>query len=87
MPRGIPSILWLKGEKYECIINDMDMKKIVTVCLLALAGVTGMSAATRSNKTEVARNLDIFNALVKELQLNYVDRCQEVDKYGYFLYA
>lgn len=73
MPRGIPSILWLKGEKYECIINDMDMKKIVTVCLLALAGVTGMSAATRSNKTEVARNLDIFNALVKELQLNYVD--------------
>ncbi len=30
-------------------------------------------AATRSNKAEITRNLDIFNSLYKELQTNYVD--------------
>lgn len=30
-------------------------------------------AATRSDKADAARNLDIFNALFKELQTNYVD--------------
>ena len=33
----------------------------------------GMQGAIRSPKSEVARNLDIFNSLVKELQMNYVD--------------
>ncbi|MDE7442820.1 MAG: S41 family peptidase, partial [Muribaculaceae bacterium] len=31
------------------------------------------SAATRSKKTEIARNLDIFNSVYKELQTMYVD--------------
>jgi len=34
--------------------------------------VTAISA-TRSNKAEIARNLDIFNTIYKELQTNYVD--------------
>ena len=38
----------------------------VLLCMLA-------SAATRSKKNEISRNLDIFNALYKELQTFYVD--------------
>lgn len=44
---------------------------------IAGAGVVALAAtaisATRSNKAEIARNLDIFNAVYKELQTNYVD--------------
>ena len=40
--------------------------------LFATASVAA-GPASRSDKTAVARNLSIFNALVKELQLNYVD--------------
>ena len=36
-------------------------------------GGASLIGATRSNKTEIQRNLDIFNSLFKELQLNYVD--------------
>lgn len=39
------------------------------VAALALSAI----AATRSNKAEITRNLDIFNSLYKELQTNYVD--------------
>lgn len=39
---------------------------LVLLCMLA-------SAATRSKKNEISRNLDIFNALYKELQTFYVD--------------
>lgn len=39
---------------------------LVLLCVLA-------SAATRSKKNEISRNLDIFNALYKELQTFYVD--------------
>lgn len=42
---------------------------IVFVAALALSAF----AATRSNKAEITRNLDIFNSLYKELQTNYVD--------------
>ncbi len=42
---------------------------IFFVGALALSAI----AATRSNKAEITRNLDIFNALYKELQTNYVD--------------
>lgn len=38
----------------------------VTVCLVA-------SAAVRSDKADISRNLDIFNSLYKELQTFYVD--------------
>lgn len=44
---------------------------IAGACVVALAA-TAISA-TRSNKAEIARNLDIFNAVYKELQTNYVD--------------
>lgn len=49
------------------------MKKItlfaVSVILLSILA----SAATRSKKSEIARNLDIFNSIYKELQTFYVD--------------
>lgn len=44
---------------------------LLLAALLPLA--MGMQGAIRSPKSEVARNLDIFNSLVKELQMNYVD--------------
>ncbi|MDO4320822.1 MAG: S41 family peptidase [Bacteroidales bacterium] len=52
------------------------MKKL----LLIIGAATGLCLAagsalaqSRSNKTDVSRNLTIFNSLVKELQTNYVD--------------
>ena len=43
--------------------------------MMLFVGVMAVTsiAATRSNKAEITRNLDIFNALFKELQTNYVD--------------
>lgn len=50
------------------------MKKILyaaaAVTLLTIASASGR---TSSNKTDVAQNLSVFNAIVKELQINYVD--------------
>lgn len=46
--------------------------RCAVIGLLSVAGFSAISA-TRSNKAEITRNLDIFNALVKELQTNYVD--------------
>lgn len=49
------------------------MKKL-TIFAAALVVITLLSsAATRSKKNEISRNLDIFNALYKELQTFYVD--------------
>lgn len=49
------------------------MKKL-TIFAAALVMLTVFaSAATRSKKSEISRNLDIFNALYKELQTFYVD--------------
>lgn len=49
------------------------MKKL-TIFAVALVVITLLSsAATRSRKSEISRNLDIFNALYKELQTFYVD--------------
>lgn len=42
---------------------------VAFVAALSLSAI----AATRSNKAEITRNLDIFNSLYKELQTNYVD--------------
>ncbi|MBP3890362.1 MAG: S41 family peptidase [Muribaculaceae bacterium] len=49
------------------------MKKILTfaAAIVALSLIAG--AATRNNKAEISRNLDIFNSLYKELQTFYVD--------------
>ena len=50
------------------------MKKLLLI--LAASGMllaSASAATTRSNKSEVSRNLLIFNSLFKELQTNYVD--------------
>ena len=50
------------------------MKKLLLAIIVIAAGASmAVGAADRSNKTRVARDLSVFNALVKELQLNYVD--------------
>lgn len=50
------------------------MKKIlITLAAAALLLLTASAATTRSNKSEVSRNMHIFNALFKELQTQYVD--------------
>lgn len=48
------------------------MKKYVLAVAIALAATLG-GAAKGSNNTEVAKNLNIFNTLFKELYINYVD--------------
>ncbi|MDE7388999.1 MAG: S41 family peptidase [Muribaculaceae bacterium] len=51
----------------------MFLKKLSAILLLSvLTGISSL-AATRSSKSELNRSLDIFNAMVRELQLNYVD--------------
>ena len=51
------------------------MKKIAfSVIVAVVVSFVGSTVAqTRSNKTEIAQNLNIFNAIYKELQTNYVD--------------
>lgn len=43
--------------------------------ILGIAAITGFAAfgATRSDKTDVAHSIEVFNSVIKELQLNYVD--------------
>lgn len=48
------------------------MKKYTLALIVALGTVLG-AVAKISNNTEVARNLNIFNSIYKELHLNYVD--------------
>jgi len=48
-------------------------KSLIAVMALSLIGVSAICGATRSNKNDVARNLDIFNSLFKEMQTFYVD--------------
>ena len=49
------------------------MKKIYYIPLLLCLTAVLASAATRSEKQEISRNLDIFNSLYKILQTTYVD--------------
>ena len=51
------------------------MKKIIIFPLLLLfvAMVVVAGSATRSKKADISRNLQIFNAVYKELQTQYVD--------------
>lgn len=49
------------------------MKKLTIFAALFIIISVLASAATRSKKSEISRNLDIFNALYKELQTFYVD--------------
>lgn len=49
------------------------MKKILLTLAAAATLLVATGATTRSNKSEVSRNLLIFNTLFKELQTQYVD--------------
>lgn len=52
------------------------MKKILIViasCLLIIISSGAKSSTTRSSKADISRNLQIFNAIYKELQTQYVD--------------
>lgn len=53
--------------------------RLLIIAAIGLQAVFAAPAATRSPKSDVARNLDIFNAIVKELQLHYVDTI-DIDK-------
>ena len=54
---------------------SINLKRIAGAALLvaAIAGSWGGNAAKKSHDSAVARNLNVFNALVKELEMNYVD--------------
>lgn len=49
------------------------MKKLLTFAAAIIAISLIAEAASRNNKAEISRNLDIFNSLYKELQTFYVD--------------
>lgn len=50
------------------------MRKTISIFIFVLCAVSIFSAAsTRSNKSDISRNLNIFNSIYKELQMNYVD--------------
>lgn len=49
------------------------MKKLPIFLLLGAAIALVASAATRSSKNDISRNLDIFTAVYKNLQTSYVD--------------
>lgn len=49
------------------------MKRYIMICVLALTSCLWLSGQTRSSKSDIARNLNIFNAIYKQLQTSYVD--------------
>lgn len=48
------------------------MKKITIICLFFLLPI-GLIAQEKQNNFEIAKSLDIYNSLLRELNLNYVD--------------
>ena len=51
---------------------------IIVAVVLCVTSIFG-TATARSNKTKIARNINIFNSIYKELEINYVDTI-DVDK-------
>lgn len=49
------------------------MRKFFFAIIILTLGAAAMAKTSRSNKSSVARNITIFNAVLKELQTNYVD--------------
>jgi carboxyl-terminal processing protease len=49
------------------------MKKIILAVALGLGLIAGVTAKTRSSKSDIMRNLSIFTNVYKELQTSYVD--------------
>lgn len=48
-------------------------KRLMIPLTLAVALAAGISAKTAGDKTDISQSLEIFNAVFKEVQLNYVD--------------
>lgn len=59
--------------KFQKIQFFRNMKKLTILAAAIVVLAMLSSAATRSKKNDISRNLDIFNALYKELQTFYVD--------------
>lgn len=49
------------------------MKKILTTALAASLLTITCAATVRSDRTDLARGMDVFGAIVKQLQMHYVD--------------
>lgn len=49
------------------------MRKFFFAIIILTLGAAAVAKTSRSNKSSVARNITIFNAVLKELQTNYVD--------------
>ena len=51
------------------------MRKIIStiVIMVCALSIFGSTATTRSDKSAISRNLNIFNSIYKELQTHYVD--------------
>lgn len=49
------------------------MKKLFYTAAALICAILVAQSATRSKKADIAASLDIFNAIVKEIQSNYVD--------------
>ena len=49
------------------------MMKNITTLILALLLSVGVYAQEKQNNFEIAKSLDIYNSLLRELNLNYVD--------------
>lgn len=64
----------LVAHLFKTTIYSYIMKKIIFTTIIAcIVTILATSASTRSNKSAISRNLNIFNTIYKELQTNYVD--------------
>ena len=57
-------------------------KWMLSVCLLASFGLTAHAQTAKNHRFEVAKNLDLFNNIYKNLDLMYVDTLNPVDVIG-----
>lgn len=58
------------------------MKWMLSVCLLASFGLTAHAQTAKNHRFEVAKNLDLFNNIYKNLDLMYVDTLNPGDVIG-----
>ena len=58
------------------------MKWMLSVCLLTSFGLTAHAQTAKNHRFEVAKNLDLFNNIYKNLDLMYVDTLNPVDVIG-----
>ena len=60
----------------------IKIKWMLSVCLLASFGLTAHAQTAKNHRFEVAKNLDLFNNIYKNLDLMYVDTLNPVDVIG-----